>query len=568
MRARELQLRLHGYLQIEFMNQNPPVSEKMAQALGSFLAAPPDGTPKEVIEAFGRLVMVGDGVLPPRVFVEAVDQSPVAISITDTKANIIYANDAFLHLTGYDLEELLGRNQSILSYKVTPPEVYKGLWGSLMAHKPWSGVLVNKRKDGHRYLANLTVAPVLGVDGETSYYLALHRDVTEMHELERRVSNQKVLFESVLDASPVVTALLDASGEVFLDNQAYRRLAEDLQGRKPVELFLESLAPVITDFATAQRQQRGFQDEEIRIDFGDGHESRWYSCSGVWVKESMLDADNYFSQQEQQCLLLVANDITLQKKQQNRIRTNAMRALLAEQNLVEATRETLSGAIYQLQAPLNVLSAALTISEQRQDNVNEYLMQALKEILLTGEQVMGGLRRALPENKTEIISSVDLLSVIKDVLELSTETLLAQGIQIVCKPPESLPLIQGRQYGLRILVKHLINNAIDAVSAPQCERREITIATHANKEFVEVEVRDSGIGLPQDTRLSVFEPFFTLWPHVKGRAGMGLTLALEEARRHGGSIEIESDGHHGSLVRLRLPIDSSEVYSHKQEKPE
>jgi len=548
------------------MNPNPPVSEKMAQALGSFLAAPPDGTPKEVIEAFGRLVKVGDGVLPPRVFVEAVDQSPVAISITDTRASIIYANNAFQQLTGYPLEELLGQNQSILSYKVTPPEVYKGLWGNLTSHKPWSGVLVNKRKNGERYLANLTVAPVLNVDGETSYYLALHRDVTEMHELERKVSNQKVLFESVLNASPVVTVLLDAGGEVLLDNQSYRRLAEELHGREPVELFLESLAPIITDFTTAQREQRGFQDEEIRIELGDNHDARWYSCSGVWVNEYTLDADNYFSQQEQQCLLLVANDITLQKKQQNRIRTNAMRALLAEQNLVEATRETLSGAIYQLQAPLNVLSAALTISEQRQDNTSEHLMQALKNILQTGEQMMGSLRRALPTSKVETTGPVDMIGVLKDVLDLSTETLLAQGVQIVCDRPETLPQIQGRQYGLRIMVKHLINNAIDAVSEPHCERREITITPRAVKDHIEVTIRDSGIGLPQDMRLSVFEPFFSAWPHIKGRAGMGLTLALEEARRHGGGIELESDGQHGCVVRLRLPINV-EPHLYESEKP-
>lgn len=536
------------------MNHNQPVAEKMAQALGSFLSAPPAGTPREVIEAFGRLVRVGDGVLPPRVFVEAVDQSPVAISITDTRASIIYANAAFQKLTGYPLEELLGKNQSILSYKVTPPEVYQELWSNLMAHKPWSGVLVNKRKDGERYLANLTVAPVLGVDGETGYYLALHRDVTEVHELQQKATNQKVLFETVLNATPVVTVLLDQNGKVMLDNHAYRSLNDELSGQTPVDLFLGSLAPVTGDFSTMQQQRLEFSDEEISVILGDDKEPRWYSCSAVWVNESLMDADSYFTRQEQQCLLLVANDITLQKQQQGKIRTNAMRALLAERRLTESTRETLSGAIYQMQGPLNVINATLAIGGQRQSGDDSAQMGALKDILRTGEHVMESLRRALPDSEAENIVSVDLRKVIKDVLDLSTETLLARGIQIVCDRPQALPMIQGRQFGLRSLVKHLIDNAIDAVSAPSCETREITIHTAVQGDRVEVIVRDGGEGISPDMRLSVFEPFFSAWPHYKGRQGMGLTLALEETRRHHGTLEILAHAGPGGVVRLTLPI--------------
>ncbi len=537
------------------MGHSEPVAEKMAQALGSFLASPPVGTPQEVIDAFGRVVRVGDGILPPRVFVEAVDQSPVAISITDINANIIYANDAFQRLTGYQLEELLGRNQSILSYKVTPPEVYQELWGNLLALKPWSGVLINKRKDGERYLANLTVAPVLGTDGETSYYLALHRDVTEVHELERRVNNQKVLIESVVDASPVVTVLLDAKGKVLLDNQAYKKLLGDLNGAEPADLFLELLSHVVSDFDEIKEQRISFQNEEIRVELSTAAATRWYSCSGVWVNESLLDPDNYFSNQEQQCLLLVANDITLQKKQQEEIRTNAMRALIAERQLMESTRETLSGAIYQLQGPLNVISAALHINEQRQDGSGcDHLFQALRDILKAGDEVMANLRRGLPKARSEERTTVDLHEVIKDVLSLATPRLLAEGVQLSCEHVGKLPLFFGHQYGLRSLFKQLIDNAIDAVSEASCEKREITIAAGMKDGLIEILIQDTGIGLVPGSELSVFEPFFSAWPHITGRAGMGLTLALEEARLHNGNLEIANQANGGCVVKLTLPI--------------
>ncbi|MEJ2646161.1 MAG: PAS domain-containing protein, partial [Gammaproteobacteria bacterium] len=137
------------------------------------------------------MVPTDPGLLPPRLFYEVVEQSAVAISITDTDANILYANRAFARVTGYPLNDVVGKNESVLSDKVTPPIVYETMWGRLLQQKPWSGVLVNRRKNGERYLAELTIAPVLDAGHRTSHYLGMHRDVTEMHGLENQVRNQK-----------------------------------------------------------------------------------------------------------------------------------------------------------------------------------------------------------------------------------------------------------------------------------------------------------------------------------------------------------------------------------------
>ena len=76
-------------------NPRSPPSTSWSSALGAFLASPPPGTPGEVIEAL--TLMAGDPAdpLPPRLFFEAVEQAPSAISITDARATILYANRAF-----------------------------------------------------------------------------------------------------------------------------------------------------------------------------------------------------------------------------------------------------------------------------------------------------------------------------------------------------------------------------------------------------------------------------------------------------------------------------------------
>lgn len=142
----------------------------------------------------------------PRVFQHTVDQADIAISITDARGNILHVNPAFTRVTGYAADEVTGRNQSILSNKTTPPQVYALLWQTISRGEAWSGRLVNRRKDGSKYLAELNISPVVGAGGEVLNYLGMQRDITALHRLECEVKNQKALIESVVDAAPMVIA--------------------------------------------------------------------------------------------------------------------------------------------------------------------------------------------------------------------------------------------------------------------------------------------------------------------------------------------------------------------------
>lgn len=539
-----------------YKHTNP--KEKMAAALGEFLSSPPKNVPAEVIEAFGRTVKTDDGILPPRVFIEAVEQSSVAISITDTNAKILYTNQAFEKLTGYDSADVIGENQSILSYKITPIEVYQDLWGHLLEKKSWNGVLINKRKDGQRYLADLTVAPVMGADGETSYYLALHRDVTEVHELEQQVRNQKVLIESVVDAAPVIMVLLDEAGKIVLDNHDYKKLMGDLRIKEPASVFLHSLSHLIEfDKTYSCHNRKGFVNQEISLKNDKGTETRWFSCSGAWVNKKNMAADDYFTQSEECYLLLVANDISHQKKQQSQIKTNALRALMAEQQLAHSMREALSGAIYQLQAPLNMASAVVAMMERRRDDNNDInpFRSALVEVLKSGEQVVENLAQSLPPEDNEAVSLININEVIKGVIDLSINRLLEKSVLVDWNPEPDLGNISARCYELHTMFKQLFDNAIDAIDEPGCSRREIFIQTLQTKTDIEVILRDTGPGILADKKHAIFEPFYSAWSQTKGRAGMGLTIAMDIIQKHHGDMNIECNSHSGCTVRVILPIN-------------
>jgi len=492
--------------------------------------------------------------VPLDVFRHAVEQSALAISITDTHAHILYANPAFNRVTGYATEEVTGNKESILSYKVTPKIVYETMWSQLLRQRPWNGLLVNKRKDGSRYLADLTITPVVNEAGETTHYLGMHRDVTEMHRLERQVQNQKALIESVVDAAQVAIAVLDEQEKIVIDNQEYKKLIGDL-GAEPAATILDALRLWMgSAFEQARASGRGFSGREVRIDTV-AHKTRWFSCAGSWIDEQDASADAFYEPRRRQYLLLIMQDITPLKEQQEAIRVNGLRALLAEQERIQSLREALSGAIYQLEGPFNMLAAAVRLLERSNgNNPADPLLASLQEALKAGTHTLDTLRGSVPVQASENIQPVNLNELIQDVLRITTPAMLAEGVVVEWHPAQELPAMQGRIRQLSTLFKHLLDNAVEAIHEARGKKRELKEATLAHPDRIEVVIEDSGPGIPEEWRLKIFQPFFTTKGADRQHIGMGLTVAQEIVASHGGLIEIDPACQNGCRVRVQFPI--------------
>ncbi|GAB4357571.1 MAG: hypothetical protein Kow0060_11030 [Methylohalobius crimeensis] len=535
--------------------------EEFSEIFRNFLASPPAGTPSAVIESLGEAALVGRGFLPPRLFRQVVEQSSVAISITDPKANILYANPQFTRVTGYGLDEVLGKNESILSAKTTPPIVYQTMWGRLLQQKPWSGVLVNRRKDGEHYLAELTISPVLDGAGQTTHYLGMHRDVTELHRLEQQVRNQKTLIESVVNAAPVTMVLLDEEGGVVFDNLAYKALKTDMHGREPAELFMLELRESLGDVLEQTKPQGvSFNGHEVGLDPGGGKPMRWFSCSGTWLEERDASADNFFAARKQKYLLLIANEVTRQKYEQERMRMNALRALMAEEDLVQGMREIMAGAMFRLRTPLNMIQAAISMLKRRAAAGQESsaLLGVLQQALDEGHEALQTLGDSMPEAPQEPLESVNINQLLREVLGLCTDRMLALDIVVDWKPATVLPLLLGYENRLRSLFKQLVDNAIDAMAGARSPQRELRIRTVAGGDVVIVSIEDTGPGIPERLRLKIFEPFFTTKRAEERRAGMGLPMVQEIVNAHAGTVEIDPGYTEGCRFRVRIPVRRSD----------
>jgi nitrogen fixation negative regulator NifL len=492
--------------------------------------------------------------LPPEAFRQTVDQADLAISITDTRANILFANEAFSRVTGYGVDEIIGKNESVLSNHTTPPELYQAMWSSLAARRPWSGRLLNRRKDGTLYLAELLITPVVGSGKETTHYLGMHRDVTELHRLECQVRNQKQLIESVVDAAPIAFALLDTTGRVVLDNQEYKKLVTDLRLSEPAHTLLDSLCPNWRQTLPGQIEQCVFGNRETRIDRA-GSRPRWLSVTTSAIAMHSDRADSYFCTTGQPGLLLVIADITSLREEQERRRATTLQAVLAEEERTAAIREGLSAALFRLEEPLNIMSSAINVLTRR----DPASAGVLRDALAASREHLDTLRQVIPQSPQEIVVSVNLNEILRDVLEICTPRLLTAGIVVDWQPAATLPNLPGRPLQLRMLFKALVDNAIEAMNVKGWRSRELVIRSAVDGDRIVISVADSGPGIPPDWRLKAFEPFFTAKNGSGKHIGTGLSRAQQVVADHGGIIDLDESPSGGCAVIVEFRLDGDPI---------
>lgn len=116
--------------------------------------------------------------------VMAVEAAGESIIVTDTDGAVEYANPAFEWSTGYGLDEVEGRSPGLLERVHNDESSSKEIEESLRRHGAWSGLLMNRRKDGDLYYEECTITPVTDEVGAVTNYVHVRRDVTEKLKLE------------------------------------------------------------------------------------------------------------------------------------------------------------------------------------------------------------------------------------------------------------------------------------------------------------------------------------------------------------------------------------------------
>lgn len=171
----------------------------------------------------------------------SVEQSPVSVVITDRAGTIEYVNPKFSEITGYSLDEAIGKNPRILKSGKNRQEVYDQLWETISAGRDWHGELCNKKKNGDLYWESATIAPITDEAGKITHYVAVKQDITDQLIREDLLKKSEKKLRDITSSLGEGVYVVDESGAVSFMNPE----AESLLGWTREELSDKNIHDVI-----------------------------------------------------------------------------------------------------------------------------------------------------------------------------------------------------------------------------------------------------------------------------------------------------------------------------------
>jgi PAS domain S-box-containing protein len=122
-----------------------------------------------------------------RVQLSALQAAANAIFIMDAQEQILWANAAFTAMTGYTLEEAIGRRPVFLVEETTTTDILANIQKTIMQGEVWHGELMNRRKNGMEFPGDLTITPVRDEYGVLTHFVGIMQDISEQHHLQEQL---------------------------------------------------------------------------------------------------------------------------------------------------------------------------------------------------------------------------------------------------------------------------------------------------------------------------------------------------------------------------------------------
>jgi len=457
----------------------------------------------------------------------AMDEAPVGITISDPDQDdnpMVYVNDGFTEVTGYPVEEALGRNCRFLQGDGTRDRSVARMREAIDADEPVSVELRNYREDGTQFWNRVSIAPVRDDTGDVTNYVGFQEDVTERKEREQDLQ----LFRKAVENAGHAVFITDREGTIEYVNPVFEARTgytrEEAVGRTPRLL------------------KSGKQE-------GEFYDRMWETIlsGGQWDAHLVNQRKNGALYHVDQTISPITNDtgeithfVTIEADVTNR--------RLREQQLAvlnRVLRHNLRNGMNVVQGQAERLSESLGDEADLQANAAAIEDRA-ETLAALGEKAQ--TVRSLFDGELPTEASYDVRKLLTDVVEEFSES----------HPTASVTLGDVDSVSVRAdsrlekAVTELLDNAIIHNDTAVAEVT-VTVATAEKKgsrEWVEIEIADNGPGIPDHEQETIERGEETSLQHG---TGLGLWMVYWTVSLFGGEVSIEDNSPRGTRVILSLP---------------
>jgi len=407
--------------------------------------------------------------------------------------------------------------------------------------------------------------------GKPTRIVGSMQDVTAQKRAEEATRAREREFRTLAENSPDVIVRYDRECRRIYVNPEFERVnqlsAAAALGKSPQQLAT-TLTPKVDVFT---QKLKAVMDSGVaaEIDLAwekDGKTICWY----VRIAPERDAAGKVVS------ALTIWTDITERKQAEEELKRHRQRleeeVALRTQELSQARDMAdaanrmksifLSNMSHELRTPLNAILGFAQIME-RDERIPDDERHNLATINRSGRHLLDLINDVLEISRIEAgrltlqPAAFDLPDMIASLQELLTPRAQAKGLELRFSLEPNLPRYAVADVGkLRQVVLNLLSNAVKYTEAGEVELL-VSVAAGASAPMLQFAVRDTGVGIDDKDKESIFQPFFqTDYGSALGEGtGLGLTISREYAQLMGGELRVESKRHHGSTFYLVVPLE-------------
>ena len=506
--------------------------------------------------------------------------------VTDLAGRIEYVNEAFLKVTGYSRDEVLGGNPRILKSGLTPQDTYEAMWKALAAGTAWSGEFVNRRKNGDHYVELATVSPVRQADGRVTHYVAIKQDVTEHKRLEGELDRHRNHLEALVatrteelrksmvaegNASAFAMAIAEniAAGVVYWDRDLNCQFANETYAKwlrfpagscigRPIRDLLDPtiIAPIEPYIREAMRGFEQTFERTLPGDAGPRHVRVNY----------VPDTRNG----DVRGLFVLVTDVTATKQSELELRQLNSALAIARDRAEEATRVKslfLANMSHEIRTPMNAIIGLTHLVRRHVGDPAQ--IERLDKMTAATKHLLHVINDILDLSKIEAgkialeATDFSLATFISEVCAFVAEDAHAKGIAITVDADALPAMLRGDSTRLSQALLNFLGNAVKFTEHGTIHLRAVVLDDAGADVLVRFSVQDTGIGIPRDTIASLFNAFEqadTSTTRRFGGTGLGLAITRHLATLMGGEVGVESEVGVGSTfwftARLARPDET------------
>jgi len=482
-------------------------------------------------------------------FSKALFASPIGMLLT-TMAHgcVVEVNDSFLHMSGYERDEVIGRTDKDLKLWVNPG-ARKAIAQELRAGGSVQGAEIEfRRKSGETATGLFSATPIRG-DTEPLVFAQLV-DITQRKLLEEAVEVERKRLHALVQATPVGVMFVDAvtTSIIVANDELQRMLGCSIAHGDPLDVCRRGVVHRRTDGRTyaagelpldrALSRGESVQAEEVKFEFMDGRNLT-----------ALVSATPMYSTAHQMTgAIAILQDMTPLQE-------------------VEKLRSQFLGMVsHELRSPVVVIKGAIAMALGSQPSMSAAeLRDLLTEMNHEADRLRDMVDNLLDMTRIEAgafsvaLEPVKLDDILTDVLAGVNRSVPSRRVEL--HVAEDLPSVHADRRRLGQVLTNLLNNGIKF--SP--EDTPISIDARHDAQLVTVQVGDQGRGIPPDKIPYLFKKFSQVHPEdrrVFGGTGLGLAICKGIVEAHGGRIWAESEGTgKGATFSFTIPVAASEVES-------